>query len=41
MALPMPRDDPVMTATLPSRENSDISVSCGLAALAFAPNPFF
>src|SRR5690242_13017792 len=27
IALPMPREDPVMTATLPSRENKDISVS--------------
>jgi len=26
MALPMPRDEPVMTATLPSRENSDIGL---------------
>jgi hypothetical protein len=33
MALPMPRDDPVMTATLPSRENNDICVSCGRGAL--------
>ena len=28
MALPMPRDEPVMTATLPSSENNDINVSC-------------
>src|SRR5512134_2847878 len=40
MALPMPRDDPVMTATLPSSENSDIGVSCAFGALGLRQTRF-